>query len=125
MGPTPTLKFSATQDTINAFKASGTRCYCTTGQVNWETGENDGYYCKNCQAHEAYNDLVHISERIEDEWAFPSDMSPVIEADYRNWLQDDHYPLHEDDDSEELFEKFCEQWQAFWKEATAKKEVAA
>lgn len=116
--------FQKTQDAINAYRASGTRCYCTTGQIDWETGEDSSYFCKNCEAHEAFGSLENFRDAIDQEWVFADDMSEPIESDWRTWLRDDHYPLHEDDDHEELFSKFCAEWHSFYSQAV-KREVAA
>jgi predicted acetyltransferase len=37
-----------------------------------------------------------------------SDAPESVQAEYQEWLQDDHGSLHADDDHEELWDKFCD-----------------
>lgn len=120
-------QFSSTQEAINAYRASGSRCYCTDHSFDpAATTAFIGEYCQNCQAKDTFDDLTKFSEAIEEEWAYADQMPAVVESDYRGWLEDDHYPLSavNKDHFEELFLKFCEQWNGFFESAT-KGEVAA
>ena len=105
-----------TKQVIDAFKLAGKRCDCKSSRIDHETGEELTKGCDNCTVQEAMDELGRFNEVIEFELVFASDISEAIEPDWRNWLQDDHFPLHEDDDHCELFDKFCDQWQAFFLE---------